>query len=184
VWRRSLRARNPAPKTLMTYTASADQFVAWLGDVGVTDIDQGTGLARRGIHHLSLLDTRSAATASVRYRALQQWFGWLEREDEVSPNPMAKLRSPTVPEKPVPVLTYTQCRALLRTCDGKGFVNRRNTAALRLFVDTGMRLAELAGLTLTDLDLELRPAVAFVVGKGRRQRACAMGAKTELALDS
>jgi hypothetical protein len=73
----------------MTYTASADQFVAWLGDVGVTDIDQGTGLARRGIHHLSLLDTRSAATASVRYRALQQWFGWLEREDEVSPNPMA-----------------------------------------------------------------------------------------------
>jgi site-specific recombinase XerD len=88
-----------------------------------------------------------------------------------------------VPEKPVPVLTEAQCRALLRTCDGKGFVNRRETAILRLFVDTGMRLAELAGLTLTDLDLELRPAVAFVVRRGRRQRACAMGAKTELALD-
>jgi site-specific recombinase XerD len=54
----------PAPKTLMTYTASADQFVAWLGDVGVTDIDQV-----RASHVedfiIYLLDTRSAATASV-----------------------------------------------------------------------------------------------------------------------
>ena len=50
-----------------------------------------------------------------------------------------------------------------------------------LFLDTGMRLAELTNLTLADLDLEAN--VAVVLGKGRRPRACPFGRKTALAVD-
>ena len=49
------------------------------------------------------------------------------------------------------------------------------------FLDTGMRLAELAGLRIADVDFEQN--IALVLGKGRRQRACPFGHKTAQALD-
>jgi site-specific recombinase XerD len=61
------------------------------------------------------------------------------------------------------------------------FLARRDTAILRLLVDSGMRSAELAGLKVADLDLDL--GVAVVLGKGRRERACPFGHKTARALD-
>lgn len=61
------------------------------------------------------------------------------------------------------------------------FRDRRDLAFLRLFLDAGMRLAELTGLQLEDLDMEYNAAV--VLGKGRRPRVCPFGRKTALALD-
>ena len=52
---------------------------------------------------------------------------------------------------------------------------------IRLFLDTGMRLAEMTGLTVADLDMDYE--VAVVMGKGRRPRSCPFGAKTGQALD-
>lgn len=180
-WHRSLRARNLAPKTLRTYRQSTDALVDWLATRKVTD---PTAITRRHLEAFiaHLLETRSAATASVRYRALQQFFAWCEDEDEITPNPMAKMRPPVVPEKTVAVLNETQAKALLATCAGRDFRDRRDQAILRIFLDTGMRLAELTGLTLEDVDLD--DAVLFVQqGKGRRGRAAPMGAATTAALD-
>ena len=81
----------------------------------------------------------------------------------------------------MPVLTRDQLRALLAACKGSGFAERRDTAIVRLFLDTGMRLAEMTGLTVADLDMHYE--VAVVLGKGRRPRSCPFGAKTAQALD-
>jgi integrase/recombinase XerC len=70
---------------------------------------------------------------------------------------------------------------LLRTCEGRDFTSRRNTAIILLLVDTGMRRAECAGMTLDDLDLDQR--IVWVLGKGRRPRALPIGRKTAPALD-
>lgn len=64
---------------------------------------------------------------------------------------------------------------------GSGFAERRDTAIMRLFVDTGMRLAEMTGLTVADLDTD--DEVAVVLGQGRRLRSCLFRAKTGQALD-
>jgi hypothetical protein len=59
-----------------------------------------------------LVETRSASTANVTYRALQQLMKWLlEEEEEVDRSPMERIRPPIVPENPVPVLTEGQLRA-------------------------------------------------------------------------
>jgi len=79
------------------------------------------------------------------------------------------------------VLTTDQIRGLLKVCEGRDFVSRRDAAIIRLFTDTGMRLSELAGLSLDDLDLDT--GTAAVLGKGRRMRAYPFGAKTAQALD-
>jgi len=58
--------------------------------------------------------------------------------------------------------------------------DRRDAAILRLFIDTGARLAELTGITVADLDMEYRQVA--VVGKGRRPRIVPFGVKSAQAL--
>jgi site-specific recombinase XerD len=178
-WQRSLRARNLAPKTIKTYLEAAGQLADHVTTAGVRDV------AEIERHHIEefiaeQVETRSAATASVRFRALQQFFGWCVDEEELAVNPMAKMRPPVVPERPVPVLS-DKARALLKACAGSGFVPRRDTAIVRLFLDTGMRLSELTKLRVDEVDLD--HDVAIVTGKGRRPRTCPFGSRTAQAID-
>jgi site-specific recombinase XerD len=110
-----------------------------------------------------------------------RFFGYLLEEGEIGTHPMVHIRPPKVPEQPVPVLTEDQVRALLATTKGRGFLEVRDAAILRLLIDTGLRRAELTGLTVDDLDLD--HDVAIVLGKGRRERALPFGKKTAMALD-
>jgi integrase/recombinase XerC len=108
------------------------------------------------------IEERSASTASVRFRALQQFFARCLDEGQLDANPMAGMRPPVVPERPVPVLGEADAKALLKSCAGTRFVERRDTAIIGLFLDTGMRLNELAKLRLVDVDLD--DDVAIVAG--------------------
>ncbi len=116
-----------------------------------------------------------AATLSQRFRSLQQFFKWLASEGEIEGSPMATIRPPHVPETPPPVLREAELRKLLDACAGTDFEDRRDNAIIRLFLDTGMRRGELAGLRVEDVDLDQEAAV--VLGKGRRPRACPFGHK-------
>lgn len=125
------------------------------------------------------MQTYKPATAANRFRSLQQLFKWLEEEGEVTTSkphapaqgargarPRPRRRRPTPPA------------GHLR---GKEYEQRRDTAIIALFLDTGMRLDELASLKLDDLDLD--QDVAIVMGKGRRSSSCPFGRKTAAHLD-
>ena len=175
-WRTSLRARNKSPRTIQSYEESALQLIR---HAGATSVDE---LHRRAIEgYLADIAGRfKPATVAVRFRSLQQFFKWLVDEGEIDTSPMAGMHAPTVPVEPVDVLTIESAKDLLATCTGRTFAERRDHAVLRLFLDTGMRLAELTRLTVDDIDLD--NDVALVVGKGRRPRSCPFGAKTAQAL--
>lgn len=130
---------------------------------------------------VQLMERTSASTAKTRHTGMSRFFAFLVEEEEIARSPMEKVRPPAVPEVPVPVLSDDELRALLKTCDGKTYADRRDTAIMRLFLDTGMRRSELAYLRLDDLDLDEQ--IAVVMGKGRRPRACPFGVKTATALD-
>jgi integrase len=91
------------------------------------------------------------------------------------------MRPPKVPDPTTPVLSEDDLKALLSTCRGTGFDDRRDYAILLTFIDTGMRLAELAGLRVTDYDKTEQ--TLWVVGKGGRPRSCPVGDKAALAID-
>jgi site-specific recombinase XerD len=121
------------------------------------------------------------STVQTRYKCLRLFFAFLREEGEVTKDPMTNMKPPSVPEVPVPVLADDQLTRLLQECSAKDFLSRRDTAIIRMFMDTGMRRGELAELRVEDIDFDLD--VAHVVGKGRRPRACPFGAKTAQALD-
>jgi integrase len=118
-----------------------------------------------------LLERYSAAYGSNEFRALQQFFKWLADEGEI-PDPMAGLRPPPVPERPVPVFTGGELLRLERACAGRSFQQRRDAAVIAVFRATGIRLSELAGIRYdpddprrSDVDL-LHREITFC-GKGK-----------------
>ena len=178
---RHLRAANRSPRTVDKYLIAARQFAAFCAENDLATYAADVRKRDVEAYISDLLDKWKPGTAVTRYQDLRVFFGWLVDEEEITVSPMAKMKPPILPEVPVPVLTPEEQRALLATCDGKEFDDRRDTAIIRLFLDTGMRLAELANLRLDDLDLD--QDVAIVLGKGRRPRSCPFGAKAAQALD-
>lgn len=180
-WARHLRAANLAPRTIQSYCEAAASLEAFLTDQAMpTQAGSITG-AHVEAYIADLLTNRSPATAAVRYRSLQQLFRWLVDEEEIAANPMARMRPPKVPEQPVPVMTTDEQRRLLATCEGRSFQDRRDTAIFRVFIDTGARLAEVTGLLVATLELDV--GMLLVMGKGRRERALPVGSRTVKALD-
>ena len=180
-YRRHLLAENKSPRTVQTYLESLRRFGEFLAGQGMpTD---PTDVAREHVAAFvaDLLTRHKPATAANRYRALQGFFRWLVEEGEIGASPMAKMRPPAVPETPPAVLPEAALARLVKQCEGTEFADRRDAALIRLFLDTGMRRAELAGPTMADPDLG--QDVALVLGKGRRPRACPFGKRTARALD-
>lgn len=127
------------------------------------------------------LDKLSSSTAATRYRYLQQFFRWAEREDEIQSSPMVGLDPPAIDEKVVDILSDDELRLLLGSAEGKDFTDRRDAALMRLLIDSGLRASEIMGLTVEDVDLD--DYAAIVTGKGRKQRLCPFGNRTGEALD-
>jgi site-specific recombinase XerD len=181
-WTISLRARGRSERTIENYLFAVRDFSAWCmaNNVAVDPFKQ-TGRDVEAWIASGLAAGGAKSSALTRYRSLQQWFRWLVVEEEIDADPMAKTKAPTLGETPVAVLTDDQLRALIDACRGKDWIDRRDLAIVRLFVDTGMRLGELTGIRFADVDVA--DGVVMVTGKGDRQRIVPFGARTAEAID-
>jgi site-specific recombinase XerD len=132
-----LRAEKKSPKTIRTYLDAAQWFAAeYLIPTGLSDWPD---VKARHVQEwtVTLLSRYSDAYANNQFRALQQFFKWHATEDPDEPrsNPVANLRPPKVGDKLVAVFTEDELAAILSTCKGGGFQNRRDCAVISLFKD-------------------------------------------------
>jgi site-specific recombinase XerD len=179
---RSLRAENKSPRTVETYGDAVRAFAGFLADRGMpTTVDAVT---REHVEAWiqDLLARWKPATAANRYRALQRYFGYAVEEGEIRASPMANMKPPKIPENPPDVLDDGQLRDLLKACEGRGFDDRRDAAILMTFIDTGARLAEVAGLRVGDVELD-QLTLLLTHTKGRAPRHVGIGNRTARALD-
>ena len=180
-YKRHLKAENKSPRTIFIYLDSVARLDRYLAAQGMPQ--EISGITREHVESFiaDQLAIHKASTAAIRFRSLKTFWNWLVDEGEADSNVMARMRPPTIPEEPVPILTDGEISALLKVTGGKSFEDRRDHAIIRVFLDTGVRLGELVGLRAEDIDWDQQ--VLFVVGKGRRARACPFGARTARALD-
>src|SRR5579862_6258334 len=121
LWEASLRARNRSPKTIRSYGDTARLLASFLAANGLPTV---VNAIRR--EHLELfvsdqLTHWAPGTAALRYRSLKPLFSWLVEREAVPSSPMAYMRSPRIPDRPVPVVADDDLAALLATCSGGGF---------------------------------------------------------------
>jgi integrase/recombinase XerC len=176
----SLQAEGKSANTLRLYLGAVHKLEQWVADNNGPDDPCELPRTDLALFFAAMSKEWKPSTCSLNFRALQQFFGWLVREEEIDRSPMERMRPPSVPEQPVPVLTEEQLRALLASCDGRDFVDRRDAALIRLFLDTGCRRGEIAGLTTADVSMDGRDIT--VIGKGLRVRIIPFGLKTAQAL--
>lgn len=181
LWEASLRARNRSPRTVRSYVDTARLLLAFLS---MNRLPTTVGDITR--EHMELfiadqLDRWTPGTAAVRFRSLKPLFTWLVERGAIASSPMEYMRSPRIPDHPVPVAGDEELAALLSTCGGFSFQDVRDLALLRLMIDTGARLSEITGLELADLELD--SGTVDVLGKGGRRRTVPFGSKTRAALD-
>jgi site-specific recombinase XerD len=178
---RSRRAENLSERTLQQYQESVSQFGDYLAKMGMPTGPEA--ICREHVESFItyLLARWKPLTAATRFRGIQQYFKWLVGEGEIKESPMARMKPPRVPEQPPEVLSDDAILGLLKACEGKGFEDRRDTAIIRLLLDTGLRRTELANLTLADVDFD--SDTVAVTGKGGRVRLVPFGRKAARDLD-
>jgi site-specific recombinase XerD len=124
-------------------------------------------------------DGASRATAARKLAAVRTFARWLRREGVIEGDPAALAGTPSREQK-IPVhLSIEEMARLLETPDRSSPLGRRDQAMLELFYASGLRLSELTGLDLDDLNLSAR--MVRVLGKGRKERLVPM---TQTAVDA
>ena len=160
-WDRSLRSGNYPSTTRYNYLLAVVQLSRYLADAaGQPDVGDGAltpvAVTRGHVEAFQawMIQTRSAATAANKHKALQQFFKWLMvDEEEIDQSPMLRVRQPRTPKRLIPIIREEDTKRILATCKGKDFVQLRDEAIIRVLYNTGARLSEVANLAIEDIDL-------------------------------
>ncbi|MGI8657960.1 MAG: tyrosine recombinase [Candidatus Limnocylindria bacterium] len=178
-----LRARNASPGTLTEYRRNATEFLSFLAERSVDWRSPDRSTVRA---YLGTLADRGLSASSVagRLAAARSLYRHALRNDRIERDPLAGVRAPRRPSRLPRVLSIDEAEALVtgpRRLPGRSeALGRRDAATLELLYATGMRISELATLTLDRVDVprsRLR-----VIGKGNKEREVLFGAPAADAL--
>lgn len=121
----------------------------------------------------------SGTTLQLILSALRSFYRFLGKQGETSENPAIGIRPPKT-QKHLPKTLDIESAAQLLDINPTKTISIRDAAIMELFYSSGLRLAELAGLNLTDLDL--KDNVVRVLGKGNKIRLVPVGRYAKGAL--
>jgi integrase/recombinase XerD len=161
-----------APSTLEAYRRDARRWCDWLGQRGL-ELDRAgepdvaayiADLRERGLAEATM------ARAVVAVRSLHRF---LADEGRTGDDAAAEIDTPRVPAGLPKALSEPEVMALLQSVAGDEPVARRDRAILEVLYGTGLRISELVGLSLGDLDPESALLRAF--GKGSKERVVPVG---------
>jgi site-specific recombinase XerD len=172
--------RGLSAHTVVAYRRDLTQFLQYAGRAGVADPAGVEPLLLR--RFLALQRTRGLAPASIARKAaaLRAGFRFLARRGLVPDDPAAGLGVPRGPKRLPVVLKPRQVDRLLAEPDPVDPVGLRDRAILELLYATGIRVGELCGLRLGDVDLAAD--TVLVLGKGAKQRMVPFGEPARVAL--
>jgi len=167
--------RNASEHTRRNYHDDLARFVQFLGRRSLRDV---TPLDVR--RFLAEQSTKAYATRTIarRLSCVRSFFRFLCRDGVLKQNPAAVVPSPRLERRLPTFLDETQILRLLEVPDVSRWQGARDQAILETLYSTGMRVSELTGLNLEDVE-EISGTV-IVRGKGKKERLCPIG-KTALA---
>jgi integrase/recombinase XerC len=178
--------RNLSPYTRKSYLIDLRQFRDFLGNSDVS----GRGDDEK-VLQIDYLMIRSflgslyrkkvkKVTLGRKVAALRTFFNYLLREGKVKINPADMVQAPRA-EKYIPTfLSVDEVMALLAVHFSQDFPGWRDRAILELFYSSGIRLSELTGLNLGDIDFV--QGLMRVRGKGKKERIVPVGQPALIAL--
>ncbi len=177
-WLRRLESeRRCSAHTLAAYRRDLEEFIGSIPEG--TDLQQvGTSQVRE---HVAALHRRGLAPRTLQRKlsAIRSFFAACIEEGLLHCNPAAEVRAPRSPRKLPQTLDPDQVSRLLEI-QGNDPLTLRDRAMMELLYSSGLRLSELVGCNLGDIDLA--QGLVRVTGKGRKTREIPVGSKARDAL--
>ncbi|MFA5410570.1 MAG: tyrosine recombinase XerC [Candidatus Omnitrophota bacterium] len=171
--------KNYSQHTILNYRLDLEDFSKFLGETAIENIDY---LALR--KYLAVLKEKDLGTRTVgrHLSTLRSFFKFLTREGLLKTNPILILSSPKQDKHLPQFLTEEEVAKLIAAAMPKAEKNERalrDRAILETFYSTGMRISEVVGLNISDIDFI--SGTVKVMGKGKKERLvpigeCALGA--------
>ena len=124
----------------------------------------------------------SAATLARKIATLRSFYKWADRRRLVASNPMTLIRTPRQNKRLPKAITVEQVERLLAAPDQNDVLGRRDRGMLETLYSTGIRVSELVGLDIADLDA--KGESLFVRGKGKKERIVPLGSHALAAIAS
>jgi integrase/recombinase XerD len=163
--------------TLESYRRDLTQFACWLAQrpqapdpdlLAVVESDLQDWLA-----HLHLVRRANARSVSRALSALRRFYALAVRDGRIVRDPTSQVLSPKLPRLPPKSISEQDVDALLNAPDAASELGCRDRAMLEVLYACGLRVSELVGLPL--LQVDLMAGVLKVMGKGSRERLVPMG---------
>jgi integrase/recombinase XerC len=172
--------RNASPYTVRNYQTDLADFFKFLTKKEFTMLDEVDRHVLRD--YLSELAERGIAKASIarKLSAIRSFFRYLVREELIAKNPIEQVSSPKLDRRLPAFLTQEEMEKLLNAPDLSTPLGQRDRALLELLYASGLRVSELVGLTLEQIDLETNEIRVW--GKGSKERVVLMGQPAAEAL--
>ncbi|MDG3006951.1 tyrosine recombinase XerC [Paludisphaera mucosa] len=168
--------RQSSTHTLRSYEDDLGHFERFLEETQGAGVDPASVDAKRLRRYSAWLSGRgyAASTVARRLASLRSYFRFLRRSGEVAADPAASLRNPKQAKRLPKLLRVEEVVRLLDTIPLDEALGRRDRAMFETLYGGGLRVSEVVGIDLEDLDLE--EALIRVRGKGKRERLCPVGA--------
>jgi integrase/recombinase XerC len=168
--------RQSSPHTLRSYEDDLAVFGQFVRETFGEDADPSALDAQRLRRYSAWLSGRgyAASTVARRLASLRSYFRFLRRNGAVQADPAAGLRNPKQPKRLPKLLRVEDVIRLLDAIPVDTSLGERDRAMFETLYGGGLRVGELVGLDVGDLDLE--QGLARVRGKGRRERLSPLGA--------
>jgi integrase/recombinase XerC len=174
--------RRVSPHTLRAYRTDLSRFAATLAP-DERDAPTGLGAGDLRAYVMAMLDEGLERTSVARHlAALRGFFGYLHAMGHHDDDPAHSLRLPRRGRRLPRVLTFEQMDRLLAAPEGGGYLACRDRAVMETLYSAGLRVGELVGLNLPEVDL--MRGVARVLGKGHRERLALLGSHAVAALEA
>ena len=168
---RSRESKNNSPKTVAWYWDQINRFHDWLTEQGTN----GSSWLKPEVVETFLAGERARGlkpgTVNARYRALRAFFNWLKGRGYLGDqaNPMNEVDAPRVPEPDRDHVTVEELHALYGSIPAEGWTAQRDRAILLVLFWSGLRVGELANLTIHDVDTRTQ-LITVRQGKGGKSR--------------
>ncbi len=178
-WLASSRGR--AASTLAAYRVAISAYVSWLADRGQSLLAATESDVAQYLAYLRTERGLAPATITRAAVAIRGLYRFLVDEELTRHDPASSLDVPKTPAGLPRALSEEQVNALLASPVGDEPLVRRDRAILEVLYGMGLRVSELVGLSLPDLDMTDR--LMRVLGKGNKERIVPIGRCAAQALD-
>ncbi len=145
-----LRSSGRASATILAYTKDIEQLLDYAQKNGKTSIDQITTQDINAFKDYLAQQAYTAKSISRKINSIKSFFRYLQSQQEITTNPAEQVAHPKYDLNPPRVLSKIEYRALRDACRD----DVRISAIIEVLLQTGIRIGELANLTLEDVDLE------------------------------